>query len=71
VEGTVGADDFGKNLAELRRKQGWSQTKLGEKMGLTYHQILRYEKGTSVPSLEVVERFAEALGVKLSDLVSP
>jgi len=37
----------GQNLKNLRRQHGMSQTELGRRMGITYQQVQKYEKGVS------------------------
>ena len=35
----------GLNIRDLRRKHKWTQTQLAEKLGITFQQIGKYEKG--------------------------
>jgi transcriptional regulator with XRE-family HTH domain len=48
----------------LRRKQlGLSQEKLGEKLGITFQQIQKYEKGTNRVGASRLQAMADVLGV--------
>lgn len=59
-----------KLLAALRAKS-WSQTKLADEMGVTPQYVHKYLSGISTPGLDVVERFAAALGTDdPSDLIN-
>ena len=51
-------------LRERRRALGLTQQQLAERVGATYQQLHRYEKGTSRISAERLLAFARALGVE-------
>lgn len=55
---------IGARIAELRAKNGISQTELAELLGTTKQTIYKYETGlvTNIP-LEKIERIAEVLGI--------
>lgn len=55
-------------LAEVRREKGWTQTELAEASGINRVTIARYETGKQSPTLRLLEKLAEALGVSISDL---
>lgn len=48
-------------LGILRHVQRMTTTELGDRVGLSHNQIVRYEKGLSVPKAEVVEALAIVL----------
>ena len=56
-------DEFPERLRSLRVQQKLSQEELGEKAGLHYTHIGRYERGLSKPSAETLKALAQALGV--------
>jgi transcriptional regulator with XRE-family HTH domain len=58
----------GQNIRICRLQQGLSQTDLGERIGLTFQQIQKYEKGTNRVGASRVTQIADALGVPLSNL---
>ena len=52
---------IGKTIREARIASNLSQMKLAEKVGLSYQQIQKYEKGASELSLTRLFQIAEAL----------
>jgi DNA-binding XRE family transcriptional regulator len=53
----------GTRLKKLRLKSGLTQTELGEKIGISFQQIQKYENGLNTPSVPAIRMFASALGV--------
>ncbi len=53
----------------LREQRGWSQDELAKRAGVSNVHICTIEKGTRNPSLDVLGRIAEALGVTASELL--
>ena len=60
---------FPQRLAALRKKQGLTQQRLAERVGVKVLQIHRYESGTSQPTLDVIRNIALALNVTTDELV--
>ena len=59
----------GQNIKRLRIAAGISQESLGEKIGVTFQQVQKYEKGMNrLPPGRLVG-ICTALGVKLADIV--
>jgi transcriptional regulator with XRE-family HTH domain len=56
---------IGEKIREVRRLKGISQTELAEKVGLSYQQIQKYEKGKSSISVERLFQIAYALNVSI------
>jgi transcriptional regulator with XRE-family HTH domain len=52
-------------VAFLRLLRGWTQAELGEAAGLSASAISRYENGDIVPTYEVLEEIAAAVGLPL------
>ncbi len=61
---------LGKDIRELRRKRGFTQEKLAEFADLSVPYISHLERGTKTPSLAVLVRLAENLGVTVDRLLS-
>ena len=61
--------DFGDNMMLIRKKKGLSQADLGKLIGTSGDVIGRYERGDIKPSIEVVEKMADALEVSIDYLV--
>lgn len=60
---------FGDNLKNARTKKGISQGQLAELMGIHPAHISRYERNQTVPSIDVVKKFADILEVSTDMLV--
>jgi transcriptional regulator with XRE-family HTH domain len=59
----------GLNVQNLRRGQGLSQEELADRAGIHQSYLSDIERGRRNPSLLVLARVAEALGVDLEELV--
>lgn len=59
---------FCDNLKEYRKQKGYSQTQLGQRIGVTRQAISRWESGTDTPSLERIAALARVLGVSIDAL---
>ncbi len=60
---------FGDNLKEARTKKGVSQGQLSELMGIHSAHISRYERNQTIPSVDVVKKFADILEVSADLLI--
>ena len=54
-----------KSIIAYRHKQGWSQGELAKRIGTKQPVISRLESGESNPTLELLQRVATALELKL------
>jgi transcriptional regulator with XRE-family HTH domain len=57
-------------IKKLRTDNNLTQSELAEKVGLTYVQIGRYEKGKSNPSSDVLQKLASVLGTSTDYLMN-
>jgi transcriptional regulator with XRE-family HTH domain len=64
----AGNMDVGERLKQLRELKGLSQGKVEERTGLFRCYVSRVENGHTVPSLDTLEKFAQALDVPLYQL---
>jgi len=60
---------FGQRIREIRKRKGVTQVELAEKLGVTQRGISYYENETQNPSMEIIERIANALGVAKKMLI--
>lgn len=59
------------NIRYLRKKQGWGQDILAEKLGYkSYTTIQKWESGVSEPPLKVVHALADLFNVDINDLTN-
>lgn len=61
--------NFGKRLAEMRKKRGLTQQQLCELVGVHVTQLRNYEGDRSQPTLEVIRKLTLALDVTADELV--
>ena len=64
----AGAEDveIGRKIRALRLQRGMSQSGLAERIGLTFQQVQKYEKGANRVSAGRLQRIAEILGVPVT-----
>ena len=53
-------------IRHMRKSSGLSQMQLAEKIGISYQQVQKYEKGTNRLSVSRLKQVAGALGVPVS-----
>jgi transcriptional regulator with XRE-family HTH domain len=61
---------LGVRISQLRMKAGMTQAKLAEGSDLSVDSISRIERGDRAPSLESLEKIAEALGIDPGELLN-
>jgi transcriptional regulator with XRE-family HTH domain len=60
---------FGRTLATARRKKGLTQVELAQRLETTSRTISYYERESKNPSLEMVKKIADTLGVRPESLL--
>ncbi|HEV2636869.1 MAG TPA: helix-turn-helix transcriptional regulator [Actinocrinis sp.] len=64
--------ELGKVVRERREELQWTQTELARRAGMRQPAVARFEAGGTVPTIPLLERLADALGLKLTvQLTSP
>src|SRR5438552_1319065 len=58
--------EVGRRIRAQRLVRGMSQTQLGKKLGITFQQIQKYEKGANRVGAGRLTRIADVLGVPVS-----
>jgi transcriptional regulator with XRE-family HTH domain len=59
---------FARNLRENRRKNGFSQEKLAEKIGISTQYLAMIEIARKFPTSTVLERLAKAMNINVYEL---
>ena len=59
------------SLAALRAKNGWSQQRLADELGVSRQTIISIEKGRFDPSLPLAFRIARLFGRLIEDIFEP
>ncbi|MBI5498148.1 MAG: helix-turn-helix transcriptional regulator [Deltaproteobacteria bacterium] len=60
---------FTARLRALMAKKGWSANRLGDLSGLTGSAVAAMLRGEKSPTLRSMKKLAEALGVRVTDLL--
>ena len=61
--------EIGERIAALRKRQGFSQEALAERLGVSRQAVSRWETGTARPDAENLARLSQALGVTADALL--
>ena len=60
---------FAENLRHYRKKFGWTQHELAEKIGYTEKSVSKWENGNGLPTGELLLSLAELFEISLDELV--
>jgi transcriptional regulator with XRE-family HTH domain len=60
---------LGRYIQKVRKAHGITQEQLAEKIGTSTPWIGHIETGRAVPNLQMLEKIARAVGVKVKDLI--
>jgi Zn-dependent peptidase ImmA (M78 family)/DNA-binding XRE family transcriptional regulator len=66
----ISSELLGQRIADARKRLGWTQAELGQRLGVTRQTVIATEKGTRPPTNADLVRLAEVLSVPLGELVS-
>ncbi len=58
----------GNRIREVRKRLGWTQAQLAERVGIARVSIVAIEKGHFLPTIETSLRLSQALGVPIEEL---
>ena len=61
---------MGSFLAELRKERKLTQAELGEKIGVTNKTVSRWETGSYMPPVEMLEELSKLYGLSINELLS-
>lgn len=65
------AKRVGARIRKIRKSKGLSLSEFGQMVGLSSDRVQKYENGVSVPRMDVINKFADALGVDAMAIVDP
>ena len=60
---------MGKNIAELRKKKGYTQKKLGDLIDVSDKTISKWEKGVIAPDITILSSLASTLDITVEELL--
>lgn len=61
---------IGRFLQELRKAQGLTQARLGERLGVTDKTVSRWETGVYLPPVEMLQALSALYGVSINELLA-
>ena len=61
---------FNERLFDLRKKNGWSQEELGDKLNVSRQTISKWEAGQTTPELEKLRNLAKLFNISVDDLIN-
>lgn len=59
---------LGKNIAKLRKEKGWTQSELGEKLGISNQAISKWESEMNMPDVLLLPALADLFGCYIDEL---
>lgn len=59
---------LGNRIRELRARAGLTQAQLADRVDISHEFMSRLERGLKAPSLNTVEKVADALGIAVNEL---
>lgn len=60
--------EFGQRIVRLRRRKGWAQAELAQRLGVTRERLGHWERGECNPPLDALLALGRVLGIPLDEL---
>ncbi|MCM3720289.1 helix-turn-helix domain-containing protein [Fictibacillus phosphorivorans] len=60
---------FGEKLKNERKKKGWSQEELAEKLFVSRQSVSKWENGQNYPSIEVIIKLSDLFEITIDELL--
>jgi len=64
------SEKVGKLISRLRRKKGFTQQALGDKLGVSYKTISKWECGKGLPDISMLKEISLIFGITTDELLS-
>ncbi len=61
---------IGAFLAQLRKERGMTQEQLGEKLGVSNKTVSRWETGTYLPPVEMLQTLSDFYGITINEILA-
>ena len=61
---------IGKFIAELRKEKNMTQQQLGDKIGVSFKTISKWENGRGLPDLSLMKPLCDELGISINEFIS-
>lgn len=59
----------GKLIADLRKKNGLTQQELGDKVGVGFRAVSKWERGITLPDITIINELSKILGISSNELL--
>ncbi|MBP2100747.1 helix-turn-helix transcriptional regulator [Enterococcus rivorum] len=63
--------NLAENIKKYRKKESLTQVELAEKLDISKHSVISYEKGMTFPSSDILEKMMDLFGVTPNELFFP
>lgn len=63
--------NLAENIKKYRKKEGLTQVELAEKLDISKHSIISYEKGSTFPASDILEKMLELFKITPNQLFYP
>lgn len=61
---------IGKLIKDLRKKKGLTQQDLGDKVGVGFRSVSKWERGLTLPDITIINEVSKILGISSDELLS-
>ena len=61
---------IGKLIADLRKKNGLTQQELGDKVGVGFRAVSKWERGITLPDISIINELSDILGISSNELLA-
>lgn len=65
----IDRENFGKFIQELRKEKGYTQKELAQKLFLSDKAVSKWERGISLPDIQILIPLADILGATVTELL--
>ena len=62
-------EKIGKLIARQRKMKGLTQSELGDKVGVGYRSVSKWERGINLPDISIINKLSEILGISSDELL--
>lgn len=62
---------IGKLISELRKKKRLTQQELGDKVGVGFRAVSKWENGVTLPDISIIFELSKVLGINVDQLLCP
>jgi len=63
-------DKIGKLIAKLRKEKGLTQRELGDKVGVGFKAVSKWERGITCPDISIINELSKILGITSDELLT-